>query len=290
MGFRHSVLAMVAPILLLPPMLHAGKKASCTFDTFSAPSGYTLNMVQGIGDDGTVVGQLIDNETQVAVGFLRAPSGDITVYDAPKSSNTWVYGQNASNTSAGTFTDSKKGSVHGFTLTGSTFTQFDYPKAANTWLFGVNQLGSLAGSFANGTNTKGFLLSNTGKYTTIAYSGQQATYAMALNDNGAVVGYYASGWVNYGFLWQNGKFTDIDYPKAKFGTVLNGINNAGIIVGNRLTADTAQGFIYQNSAFKNIVYAGAKYTMTGGINNNGVISGLIFYNSTKSLGFTATCK
>jgi uncharacterized membrane protein len=290
MGLRRSVLVMITAFLSFSAVLPAKNIASCTFDTFTAPSGYTLNTVQGVGDDGTVVGQLIDDNTQLAAGFLRAPSGKITVFKAPKSLDTWMYGQNATGTSAGYYLTSGKGSaLHGFMLTGSNFTQVDYPKASNTQLFGVNQLRAVVGSFSAGTAIKGFLLAN-GKYTTIAHPNQQINYATAVNDHNAVVGYYSIGWVNYGFLWQNGKFTDINYPKAKFGTSLYGINNSGVIVGNHISADNTYGFIYQNSTFKNIVYSGSKYATAGGINNNGVVSGLIFYTGGKTLGYTAVCK
>ncbi len=60
---RQTLLAVFLFLISLPPAFCA-TKASCTFDTFDVPSGYTLNTVEGIGDDGTVVGQLIVNKTQ----------------------------------------------------------------------------------------------------------------------------------------------------------------------------------------------------------------------------------
>ena len=162
--------------------------------------------------------------------------------------------------------------------------------STNTWLFDVNQLGAASGSYsASNSVVKGFMLVN-GKYTTIAYPNAQVTYALGLNDNGQVVGSYASGFVDYGFSWQNGTFTSINYPKAKYGTVLSGVNNSGEIVGNHLSSDKTFGFIYVNGVFKNIVYSGASYTMAGGINNNGLVSGLIVLSATNSLGYTAVCK
>jgi uncharacterized membrane protein len=104
------------------------------------------------------------------------------------------------------------------------------------------------------------------------------------------VGTYASTAVSNGFLWQNGTFTTINAPHASYGTVLLGVNNSGVIVGNRLTAEKELGFIYDNGVFKNIVYSGASYTMAGGINNNGLISGQIYLPANSTLGFTAVCK
>jgi probable HAF family extracellular repeat protein len=129
-----------------------------------------------------------------------------------------------------------------------------------------------------------------GQYTAIAYPGAQLTYAQAINDNGAVVGAASVGLLSYGFLWQNGTFTDINYPKAPYGTGLVGVNNSGVIVGNHFSADRTFGFLYENGVFKNIVYTGANFSVTGGINNNGLISGQVYFKGGDTLGYTAVCK
>jgi uncharacterized membrane protein len=287
---RH-VPVIVITFLLFTALAHSIQNASCTFHTFPAPAGYSFGAVQGVSDDGTVVGQLIDKNTQQFVAFSRSAGGVFTKYTAPKSQNTWLYGRNDSSVSVGTYQDSAyPGHLHGFLQQGGTFTELNYPKAADTWLYGINQLGAMAGSFrASASSIKGFTLAN-GKYTTIAYPKALATFVLGINDNGEAVGYYASDIVNYGYAWKNGTFTDIDYPNSKYGTVLFGVNKSGVIVGNHISADRAFGFIYANGAFKNIVYSGADYTVAGGINNNGLISGQIFLNASTSVGYTATCK
>jgi hypothetical protein len=291
MSLPRLVPAVIVTLLLHLGVMHAAQQASCTFDTFSAPSGYSFSQVQGVSDDGTVVGQLVDNKTQAFVAFTRSASGVFTEYAAPKSVYTWLYGRNGSGANAGFYQDSAYPEhVHGFLLQSGKLTVVNYPKAANTWLFDVNQLGASAGSFsASASKIKGFTLVN-GTYKTIAYPDAQVTYALGINDNGEVVGTYASGAVSYGFSWQSGTFTNIDYPKSKFGTVLTGVNNAGVIVGNHISSDKDFGFIYENGVFKNIVYSGASYTMAGGINNNGLISGEIYLTATNTLGYTAVCK
>jgi hypothetical protein len=283
--------AIVVTLLLPSAVMHAAEEASCNFDTFSAPSGYSLNQVNGVSDDGTVVGQLVDNQTQATVAFTYSTSGVLTEYAAPKSSNTWLSGRNGSGVNAGAYLNSSyPAHMHGFLLQGSQFTAVNYPKAANTWLYGINQPGAFVGSFsASASVTKGFMLVN-GDYTTIAYPQAQVTYALAINDNGAVVGSYGDGLVSNGFLWQNGTFTTINYPKSKYGTALAGVNNSGVIVGNHFSADRSFGFIYENGAFKSVVYSGANYTITGGINNNGLISGQIYFTDGNTLGYTATCQ
>jgi hypothetical protein len=266
--------------------------APCTFVTFNPPSGYTLSTVEGIGDNGTVAGQVVNNKTLAQEGFVRSPKGAFTIYAAPDSSVTWMYGHNGTDTSVGSYIDnSDKPTVHGFSLVGKTFTAVNYPSASNTWLFDVNKTGAAVGSYSGtGSSVYGFLLVN-GQYTDVSYPNALSTYPIGVSDKGAVVGTYSSSAISNGFLWQNGKYTTINYPKmAPYGTALDGINNDGVIVGNRLLDDSSAGFIYEGGTFEDIVYPGAKFTLVGGINNNGVISGQIYLTVTKSIGYTATCK
>ncbi len=280
---------LITFLLIELSLFASATQASCAFTTFHAPSGYTFSEVDGIGDDGTVVGQLENTTTLALVGFIHAPGGSAKIFSAPKSQMTFINGRNGLGTNVGYYLDnSSTPHVHGFVLQGTTFTTLNYPNAANTWLLGINQLGTLAGRFSTSSVIKGFLDTN-GTYKTLAYSGATNTTAHAVNDNGVVVGSYSSSLVNHGFIWHSGTFTTVDYPLSKYGTVLTGINNSGLIVGNHISAEKMFGFLYVNSTFKNIVYSGASYTTAGGINNNGVISGQIVLTTGTSLGYTAVC-
>ena len=291
MNLPRLVPAVIVMLLLQSSVMHAVLQASCVFNTFSAPSGYSLSQVNGVSDDGSVVGQLSNNTTLQSVAFIRSASGVITRFAAPKSSATWLNGRNANGVNAGFYLDSAyPGHIHGFLLQGSTFTVVNHPSAANTWLYDVNLLGGTVGSFSAGQSvTKGFRLLN-GSYTTIAYPNAQITNALAINDNGDVVGTYSSSVVSNGFHWKNGNFTTINFPYSKYGSILTGVNNVGVIVGNHVSADAAMGFIFENGVFKKIIYAGASYTTAGGINNNGLISGQIYITTKNTLGYTAVCK
>jgi hypothetical protein len=282
---------VVVALLVSPFFLHAANQASCTFETFTAPTGYTLSQVQGVSDDGTVVGQLVNNQSMRFIAFKRSGSGVITLYAALQSSSTWLYGRSGIGVESGFYQDSvHPEQVHGFLLQDGKFTAVNHPKVTNTWLFNVNQLGAAVGSFsANASLVRGFLLLN-GNYSVIAYPDARTTYPLAINDNGDVVGTYASGPISNGFLWKDGTFSTINYPNSKYGTVLTGVNNSGTIVGNHLSTDRDLGFILQNGEFKAIVYPGANYTTAGGINNNGLISGQIHLTDKSALGYTAVCE
>jgi hypothetical protein len=290
MNLPRSIPAIIVTLFLYSVSLQAAQTASCSFNTFSAPAGYSLSLVNGVADDGTVLGQLVDDKTLEFVAFTYSPNGQFTEYTAPQSSSTWLYGGTAAGVNAGSFQDTAYPQLmHGFLLQGKQFAAVNYPKASNTWLFAINNVGGAVGSYSTGSVTKGFQLIN-GQYTTIAHSGAQLTYVQAINDNGVVAGSYATGFNSYGFLWKNGTFTEINYPHSKYGTALVGVNNSGTVVGNYFNNDFSLGFLYDNGVFKKITYPGALFAATGGINNSGLISGEIVFNNKDKLGYTAVCK
>ncbi len=289
MGIPRSAFAF-AWLLLLAASSFAGNQASCTFTTFSAPQGYALAEVDGVTDDGTVVGQLEDSNSGALVAFSRSTAGKFTVFEAPNSSFTWFNSRNLAGVNVGSYLDNRGiQHVHGFAQSASGFVEVDYPKATHSWLYGINSAGVVVGAFAKGTTVKGFELDN-GKYTIIRYPASPSTRPQAINDNGAVVGSYSDGTLFHGFTRQHGSYTAIDYPNSRFGTILNGVNNIGVMVGNHLSADRAFGFIYKNGIFANIVFTGAKNATAGGINNNGLISGQIYFSLNNTVGYTAVCK
>jgi hypothetical protein len=282
--------ALFTFLLLLCAVSYAANQAVCTFHTFSAPSGYSLAQVNGVSDDGTVVGQLENDKSGSFVAFARSASGKFTLYSAPNSTFTWFSRRNRVGVNVGSFLDTARiPHVHGLSQSGANHVVVNYPNATNTWVYGINSGGAVVGNFSKGTVTKGFQL-NSGTYTVIGYPNALATTPQAINDTGVVVGSYSDGTLYHGFSWKSGSFKTIDYPNARFGTVLTDVNSVGVIVGNHLSADHAFGFIYRNNTMANIVYAGAKNATAGGINKNGLISGQIYFSATNTLGYTAVCK
>jgi len=290
MSFPRAAFALFGSFLLLSAVSYAGNQATCTFTTFSAPAGYSLAQVNGVSDDGTVVGQLEDKNSGSFVAFSRSAAGKFTLFAVPKSAFTWFNRRNMVGVNVGSYLDSARiPHVHGLSQSGANYVEVNYPNATNTWVYGINGAGAVVGNFLKGTATKGFELNN-GKYTVIGYPNALVTTPQAINDSGLVVGSYFDGTKYHGFSWKSGAFKTIDYPNARFGTVLTDVNSTGVMVGNHLSADRAFGFIYQNNTMANIVYAAAKYTTAGGINKNGLLSGQIYFSATNTLGYTATCK
>jgi hypothetical protein len=290
MRLPRAAFALFASLLFLSDVSYAANQASCTFKTFSAPAGYSLAQVNGVSDDGTVVGQLEHNNSGSFVAFSRSAAGKFTLFAPPNSAFTWFNRRNFVGVNVGSYLDTARTPhVHGLAQSGANYVEVNYPNALHTWLYGINGAGTLVGNFSKGTVITGFKLEN-GKYTVIRYPNAIMTTPQAINDSGLVVGSYFDGTLYHGFSWKNGAYKTIDYPNARFGTVLTDVNNAGVVVGNHLSADHAFGFIYQNNTMANIVYAGAKNATAGGINKNGLISGQIYFTQTNTLGYTAVCK
>ncbi len=277
-------------LLLLSGVSYAANQASCTFKTFSAPAGYSLTQVNGVSNDGTVVGQVANDNSGAFVAFSRSAAGKFTLFAPPNSAFTWFNRRNLVGVNVGSYLDTARTPhVHGLSQSGANYVELNYPNATHTWLYGISGAGAVVGNFSKGTTIQGFKLEN-GRYTVIRYPNALMTTPQAINDNGLIVGSYFDGTLDHGFTWKNGSFKIIDYPNARFGTDLTDVNDAGVIVGNHLSADRAFGFIYRNNTLANIVYAGAKNATAGGINKNGLISGQIYFSATNTLGYTAVCK
>src|SRR5262249_11245954 len=211
---------VVGLLLVLSVISQAANQASCTFTTFTAPSGYSFAQVNGVSDDGTVVGQLEDLNSGSFVAFSRTSVGKWAIYSEQKSLFTWFEHRNLVGVNVGSYLDGGNlPHVHGIAQSVAGVVEVNYPKATNTWLYGINGTGTVVGQFQKGTANKGFMLSN-GKYTTIAYPGALTTTPQAINDAQVVVGSYSDGAVYHGIIW-NGSFQVVDYPKSRFGDVLS---------------------------------------------------------------------
>jgi uncharacterized membrane protein len=277
--------------LMVPLLSHGQTRAQCRFSSFSVPSGYYLAGVSGITSSGVIVGQLESKRFKV-VAFVRHPDGSFIVYQAPNSYSTWFSKRNDGSVNVGAYQDNNYNShVHGFVLHGSRFVAVNYPHAAATWLSGINKQGSIVGSYVlSNSQGNGFKLDN-GKYTVFHYPGAVATTPNAISDNGVIVGAYASGDLFYGFILRNKTYRRVNHPQSVLGTTLTDVNSSGVIVGEYDDAEEyLHGFIYKNGKFENLVYPGSRNTFAGGINNNGVIAGQVFFQDGSSKGYTAHCK
>ncbi len=253
-------------------------------------------------------------------GFLRAPDGGLTSFDAPGAGiggsgeqGTLPADINPTGTITGFYGDASA-AFHGFVRApDGSFTTFDAPGAAPGFQRGtvptsINQSGVIAGYYADGENVPhGFLRAWDGGFTTFDAPGAnlrpgKGTRAQSINRSGATAGYYVDlAGVHHGFLRApNGSFIAFSAPGAGThrsprihpGTFPVAINTRGEIAGTFTDdADGSHGFVrFVDGKFARYDVPGAAYrkgTFITGYNSLGTLTE--FVNKRIGRKFTPLC-
>ena len=116
--------------------------------TFDYPGTGNLTLPQKINERGDVVGEFIDS-SGVTRGFVRFSDGSFSapIVD-PNDTVGFTEGRGINNprTVVGDYATSD-GNLHGFFLSGGTFTEYDVPSTVQTNLLSINNDGTLTGAF-----------------------------------------------------------------------------------------------------------------------------------------------
>lgn len=173
----------------------------------------------GLSPTGWVTGVSVDQDTFQAIGYLRAPDGSVTTFDAPGAGpgpfqGTYPDAINLELTVAGNTTDANNVN-HGFLRrVDGKFTIFDPPGAGTgagqgTYANSVNLIGAIVGEFIDANNVNHGYSREPGAeggFITFDVPGAgtgagQGTLPAGGNDAGAIAGYYFDGsGVSHGFL------------------------------------------------------------------------------------------
>jgi hypothetical protein len=156
----------------------------------------------------------------VSHGYVRAPDGTITTFDAPGAGTgagqgTMPAGIDPARTIEGVYADASN-VFHGFVRTKSgTITTFDAPGADTTdsgygtFPSSLNDFGAITGYYLDASSVyHGFLRSPDGKFTTLNAPGADltpgdfnGTIPSTINLFGTITGYFIdAGGVNHGFV------------------------------------------------------------------------------------------
>ena len=192
-----------------------------SFTTFDVPGAggagtgpYPGTLASFINPAGAITG-LYTDANYAAHGFVRAPDGTITTFDAPGA---------GTGSGEGTFVETPTG--------------------------GINPAGEITGDSCDATTCHGFLRASDGTITTFDPPGSALTNGNGINPAGAITGNDVdAGGVFHGYLRSpDGSFTIFDAPGA--GTAANqgtggfGINPAGVITGFYIDTNNAMhGFV-----------------------------------------------
>jgi hypothetical protein len=272
----------VAAIAALAITVQASAQHIITYNVPGAGTGAWQGIqAPGINPAGAITGFYSDSKN-VYHGFLRAPDGKITTFDAPGAGNNTVPGFyatpagvlggqgtygisiNPAGAISGAYID-KENVMHGFLRSpDGRFTTIDDPNAGTGYSQGteagnINPDGTIAGSYADAYSVwHGFVRTPGGRLTTFDAMGEgnssgQGTFvywASCINPDGTITGGYvdASG-VNHGYVRApDGRVTKFDAPGAGIssgqGTWSWSINPAGEVTAEYVDVDyVAHGFV-----------------------------------------------
>src|SRR5216117_3335834 len=153
MKSKQIIISILAVLFVFPLMGTFGQQAASSgsievITTFDYPGAGNLTLPQKINERGDVVGEFIDS-SGVTRGFVRFSDGSFSdpIVD-PNDTVGFTEGRGINNrrTVVGDYATSD-GNLHGFFLSGGTFTGFDIPGAAFTAVLSINNPGDFTGTF-----------------------------------------------------------------------------------------------------------------------------------------------
>jgi uncharacterized membrane protein len=247
--------------------------------TFDYPGTGNSTLPQKINERGDIVGEFVDSNG-VTSGFVRFRDGTFSapIVD-PNDTVGFTEGRgiNNSRTVVGDYATSD-GNLHGFFLSGGTFTEYDVPGAVFTAVLSINNPGDFTGTFSNDNVTQQAFVNIGGTLTLFSVPGASATLAYDINDSKRlVVGYYvdASGILHGYYRDANGALHFPVDPSGSTATILFGDNNRKWVVGRYADASgvTHGLFFVPPDNFFTFDYPGSTFTSLNGISSQGNICG-----------------
>jgi hypothetical protein len=295
---KQIIISILAVLFVFPLMGTFAQQAANSgsievITTFDYPGTGNLTLPQKINERGDVVGEFIDSNG-VTRGFVRFSNGTFSdpIVD-PNDAVGFTEGRgiNNSRTVDGDYVGSDF-TIHGFFLSGGTFTEYDVPGALQTNLLSINDAGDFTGGwFDDVSGIFQAFFSVGGTLTSFNVPGATATFAYEINNsNQLVVGYYidGSGILHGYFRDANGALHFPIDPTGSVATVLFGLNDRNWVVGRYASSGVTHGlFFVPPNNFFTFDYPGSTFTSLNGINDQGFICGRYVDGSGIAHGFIA---
>src|SRR5205807_4173966 len=296
---KHIFNIILAVLFVFPWMGTFAQQAATSgsievITTFDYPgTGVVTTSPQKINERGDIVGEFIDSNGVVR-GFVRFSDGSFSapIVD-PNDTVAFTEGRGINNpgTVCGDYNTSD-GNLHGFFLSGGTFTEYDVPGAVFTAVLGINNPADFAGTFIDGSGIQQAFVSVGGTVTLFSVPAAVATLAYNINDSKRlVVGYYIDGSaILHGYYRDaNGTLHFPIDPSGSVATILFGLNNRDWVVGRHADSSgvTHGLFFVPPNNFFTFDYPGSAFTSLNGISDQGNICGRYVDASGIAHGFIA---
>jgi hypothetical protein len=270
--------------------------ASFHYETISVPGSQpTTTFVNGINDQGQLVGSFTD-VSGVMRGFLLSPDHQTyTVIIAPGSTYTTAIGINNNGEVIGLAYYLTRPTVYIRSADGAAYTTFDIPQATGGMVYdlSLNNKRQITGFARTNGQFQSFYCTDSGaSCVSFAIPGADTTWARSINDSGQIVGSAAYGAAVRGFVADtSGRYTLFDVPAATLSTAPTGISTNGQIAGYYVGVTGQHNFVRSadGSAYDSFddpsVAPGNSYAM--GVNSSGTVAGYSTPSFDKYQGFMA---
>src|SRR5580765_1923807 len=168
---KQIIISILAVLFVFPLMGTFAQQAATSgsievITTFDYPGTGNLTLPQKINERGDVVGEFIDSNG-VTRGFVRFSDGSFSdpIVD-PNDTVGFTEGRGINNprTVVGDYATSD-GNLHGFFLSGGTFTEYDVPGAVFTAVLAISNPADFVGTFIDGSGIQQAFVSVGGTLT-----------------------------------------------------------------------------------------------------------------------------
>ena len=291
----NSILAVLFVFPLMGTFAQQGANSGSieVITTFDYPGTGNSTLPQKINERGDIVGVFLDS-SGVTRGFVRFSNGSFSapIVD-PNDTVGFTEGRGINNpgTVCGDYAASD-GNLHGFFLSGGTFTEYDVPGAVQTAVLSISDPGDFTGTLVDTSGLQQAFVSVGGTLTSFSVPGAAATLAYDINNSKRlVVGYYIDGsGILHGYYRDaNGALHFPIDPPGSVGTILFGDNNRNWVVGRYADASgvTHGLFFVPPNNFFTFDFPGSTFTSLNGISSQGNITGRYVDASGIAHGFIA---
>ena len=264
---------------------------------FDVPNG-SQTFARGINARGDIIGSYVDVDG-VGHDFLLH-NGVYANIDYPGDAAASARAINAQGDVAGVLNDAD--GTHGFLFRDGQLTKIDYPGASSTIAFGINNSGDITGRYSTPGGTFGFILSNGVFHGVHIPAGNNLGVYRAEDDGLSLVGdvVLKSDSSVHAFVKRLSQVQLLDPPATVFPcSHARGINERGEVVGAFSIVNNvdecnshppAHGFVMHDGSFDTIDPPGSHDTFAFGINDDGVVVGVVTDKQGNTHGFKATPK
>ena len=298
MKLKQIIISILAVLFVFPLMGTFGQQAAPSgsievITTFDYPGAGNNTLPQKINERGDIVGVFIDS-SGVTRGFVRFSNGTFSdpIVD-PNDTVGFTEGRGINNrgTVVGDYATSD-GNLHGFFLSGGTFTEYDVPGAVFTAVLAINNPADFAGTFVDDGGIQQAFVSVGGTLTSFSVPAAISTLAYEINNSKQLtVGYYidSSGILHGYYRDANGALHFPIDPSGSVTTILFGVNNRNWVVGRYADASgvTHGLFFVPPNNFFTFDFPGSTFTSLNGISSQGNITGRYVDASGIAHGFIA---